>query len=71
MKDIPPSLASAIAMLSSETACIIAEVIGMFIDIGDSSSPFLNFTNGVFKLTLAGIQLAEEYPGTSRYSLKV
>ena len=63
-------MASAMAILSSDTACIIAEVIGMFSIIG-GFSPFLNFTNGVFKLTLLGIHSLLEYPGTIKYSPKV
>ena len=58
------------ASLSSETDCITADTKGMFIVIA-LSSPFLNFTTGVFKLTLAGIHSAEVYPGTSKYSPKV
>ena len=37
----------------------------------DGSSPFLNFTIGVFKLAFAGIHSADEYPGTNKYSLNV
>jgi len=70
MNETPPSLARAVAMLSSETDCMIAETIGIFKVIA-GSSPFLNLTRGVFKLTSAGIHCAEEYPGKSRYSLKV
>ena len=59
MKEMPPSLASATAMWSSETACMMAEVMGMFMEIA-GSSPFLNFTSGVFRLTLSGMHSAEE-----------
>ena len=59
MKDIPPSLARAIAILSSETACMIADTRGIFIFIA-GSSPFLNLTTGVSRLTFAGIQSADE-----------
>ena len=59
MNEIPPSLARATAILSSETDCMIADVIGMFIIIA-GSSPFLNFVMGVLRLTLAGIHSADE-----------
>ena len=70
MKEIPPSLANAIAMVSLDTDCITAETMGMFMERGHSS-PFLNRTMGVRRLTLDGIQSADEYPGTKRYSPKV
>ncbi|EFR92224.1 hypothetical protein NT07LI_0358a, partial [Listeria innocua FSL S4-378] len=38
---------------------IIAETSGIFIVIADSS-PFLNFTIGVFKLTFVGTHSADE-----------
>ena len=56
MKDIPPSFAKAIAILSSETDCMMAETMGIFKLMGHSSLPFLYFTRGVFKLTFAGTQ---------------
>jgi hypothetical protein len=70
MNDTPPSVAKAIANLSPDTDCIIADTMGMFIVIADSS-PFLNFTKGVLRLTFAGMHSLEEYPGIRRYSLKV
>ncbi len=70
MKEIPPSLERAIAILSSETDCMIADTIGIFKVIA-GCSPFLNFTKGVCKSTLAGTHSLEEYPGTKRYSLNV
>ena len=70
IKEIPPSCASAIAIRSSDTACMIAETIGMLAYSADSS-PFVYLTIGVRRLTFAGMHSAEEYPGTSRYSLKV
>ena len=70
MKDIPPSLARAMASSVPETACIIADVIGMFMLIA-GSSPFLNFVTGVFSETFSTLLSADEYPGTSRYSLNV
>ena len=70
MKEMPPSFARATAILSSDTACITAETSGMFM-VKAGSYPFLNFTTGVFRLTLSTIHSLEEYPGTSRYSLKV
>ena len=59
MKEIPPSLASAIASFSPDTDCIIADTIGIFIVIADSS-PFLNLTRGVFKLAFAGVHSEDE-----------
>jgi hypothetical protein len=43
----------------------------MFRQSGHSSSPLRYFTNGVLRLTDAGMQEAGVWPGTSRYSLKV
>ena len=71
MKEMPPSLASAHAIFSPETDCMIAETIGIFKESSGSSFPFRNFTSGVFKETFAGVHSAEEYPGTIRYSLNV
>ena len=45
-------------------------VFGMFIVIA-GSSPRLNFTSGVLRLTFAGTHSAEEYPGINKYSLNV
>ena len=70
IKEMPPSLARAMAMVSLDTACIMAEVRGMFRVIADSS-PRLNFTSGVLRDTLSGMQSVPEYPGTNRYSPKV
>ena len=70
MKDTPPSFARAIAILSSDTDCMIADTIGMFMEIA-GSSPFLYFTRGVFKDTFAGMHSEEEYPGTNKYSPNV
>ena len=70
MKDTPPSFASAMAIVSFETACMMAETIGMFIVIF-GCSPFLYFTSGVFRETFVGMHLSEEYPGTRRYSPNV
>ena len=47
------------AMVSFETACMMAETIGMFMEIF-GSSPFLNFTSGVFSETFVGMHLSEE-----------
>ena len=52
---MPPSLASAIAMVSLETDCMIADAKGTFSVMADSS-PFLNLTKGVLRLTFAGMQ---------------
>ena len=59
MNETPPSFASAIAIVSFETACMIADVMGMFIE-SFGSSPFLNFTSGVFSETLFGMHLSDE-----------
>ena len=56
---MPPSLARAIASVSFDTDCIIAEAIGMLRQIGHSSSPFLNLTSGVLRLTFAGMHSFE------------
>ena len=47
------------SIVSFDTACIIAEVIGMLREIL-GSSPFANFTSGVLRETFAGIHLSEE-----------
>ena len=59
MKDTPPSVASATASRSSETACMIAETIGMFMVMA-GVSPLRNFTSGVFREMFAGIHSLEE-----------
>ena len=71
MNEIPPSFASAIASLSPETACITADVSGMFMLRGGSSTPFLNFVIGVLRLTFSTLHSFDEYPGIRRYSLNV
>ena len=57
MKETPPSLARAIAIVSLETDCMMAETRGMDMVMADSS-PFLNLTRGVFRETLLGTQSA-------------
>jgi hypothetical protein len=42
----------------------------MFI-VRAGSSPFLNLTTGVLSDTFSGLASIPEYPGMSRYSLKV
>ena len=59
MKEMPPSFARAMAMVSLETDCMTAETMGMFMERGHSS-PLLNRTMGVRRLTLEGMQSAEE-----------
>ena len=59
MKEMPPSCASAMAMRSSETACMMAETIGILAYSADCS-PLWYLTIGVRKLTFAGIHSAEE-----------
>ncbi len=58
-------------MVSLDTDCIMAEVMGMFKRMAGSSTPLRYLTKGVRKDTLLGIQSSEVYPGMSRYSLKV
>jgi len=70
MKDNPPFLARAIAILSSDTDCIIADTKGMFKYKSDSE-PFLNFVNGVLRLILSGVHSFVVKPGIKRYSLNV
>ena len=70
INDKPPSRARAIAILSSETACIIEETSGMLrLILG--LPPFLNLVSGVFKETAEGICFTSESLGINRYSLKV
>ena len=71
MKDMPPSFARAMARVSLETACMMAETIGMFRLMGHSSSPLRYLTRGVLRETLSGMHSSEVNPGTRRYSLKV
>ena len=68
---MPPSRASAHAMRSPDTDCMMADTIGMFMLKAGSSSPLRNLTTGVFNETLAGVHSLEEYPGTNKYSLNV
>ena len=49
---------------------MIADTIGMLME-SSGSCPFSNLTSGVFRLTFAGMQSVEEYPGIRRYSLNV
>ena len=60
MKETPPSLASAMAIVSFDTACMMADTIGMFMRRGHSSWPLRYFTSGVCRLTAAGMHSAEE-----------
>ena len=57
-------------MVSLDTDCMMAETSGIFM-VRDGVSPLRYLTMAVFRLTLAGMHSAEEYPGTSRYSPKV
>ena len=59
MKEMPPSFASAMASSSPDTACMIADVIGMFMEIF-GCSPFLNFVTGVFSETFSTRQSVDE-----------
>ncbi len=70
MNDMPPARANAIANRSSETACMIAEVNGMFsIRFGPSSLRY--FVRGVLSETLSGVCRFVVRPGSSKYSAKV
>ena len=60
MNDTPPAFASAIAIVSLETDCMIAETIGVVISIAGSSCPLRNLTSGVFKETFSGRHSADE-----------
>ena len=64
-------MARATARVSLDTACMMAETMGIFKLMGQSSSPLRYLTRGVFNETLSGIHSSEVKPGTSRYSLKV
>src|SRR5687767_4282964 len=70
MKASPPERASAMANLSSETACIIAEVIGTLMLRG-AALPRGNLTSGVVRSTAEGTIPLRVRLGTSRYSPKV
>ncbi|MNB85670.1 hypothetical protein D3C75_325880 [compost metagenome] len=70
MKEIPPLLARAIAILWSETACMTAEVTGRFI-VSAGVSPRLNLVTGVRRSTLPGMHCLVVRLGTSRNSLNV
>ena len=59
MKDMPPSFASATAIVSLETDCMMAETMGIFRQMGHSSSPLRYLTNGVRRETLSGVLSSE------------
>jgi hypothetical protein len=59
MNETPPSRAKAIAIVSLETDCMMADTIGTFKDSA-GVSPFLNFTSGVCNETFAGTHSADE-----------
>src|SRR5262245_55542626 len=70
MKEIPPSRASATAMRSPDTDCMIAEVNGTRSDkAGNVASRYR--TNGTVKSTFPGTQFSVVRLGRSRYSPKV
>ena len=52
-------MAKAMAMVSLDTDCMMADVMGMFME-SFGSSPFLNFTKGVRRDTFAGMHCSEE-----------
>ena len=57
MNAMPPSVASATAIRSPDTACMMAETIGMFrLIAGFSPAALLYLTSGVLRLTFAGRQ---------------
>ncbi|MPM52510.1 hypothetical protein SDC9_99270 [bioreactor metagenome] len=59
MKLRPPCRARAFAIASPLTDCMIALTKGMFSVSGDEF-PLENFTKGVFKETLEGMQVVSE-----------
>jgi hypothetical protein len=59
MKLMPPCWASAIARRGPETACMIADTIGM-LSVIEGSSPRLKRTSGVFRETLSGMHSDDE-----------
>ena len=59
MKETPPSCASATASLGPETACMMAETMGMF-SLSEGSSPLRKRTSGVSSETFAGMFSCEE-----------
>ncbi len=63
-------MANAIASVSFETDCMIADTIGMF-NLMDGSSPFENFVMGAARSTFSGKQSLVVRFGSSKYSLKV
>ena len=70
IKDIPPFFANAIAILLSETDCIIADVKGI-LSFNSGSSPFLYLIRGVLKSTFSTTQSFVVRFGKSKYSPKV
>lgn len=70
MNESPPFFAKAIAILLSETDCMMAETNGMLSCI-PGAEPFLNLTSGVVNLTLSGEQSFVVRPGINKYSLNV
>ena len=54
MNESPPSLASATASVSFDTDCMIAETIGIFRLMGQSSCPLRYLTSGVLSETRSG-----------------
>ena len=60
MKLMPPSLARAMARVSLETDCMMAEVMGIFRQIAGSSWPLRYLVKGVRKDTRSGMQSSEE-----------
>jgi hypothetical protein len=57
---MPPSFARAMAIVSFDTDCMMAETIGMFSERGHSSWPLRYRTSGVFRLTALGTHSDEE-----------
>ncbi|MNG35999.1 hypothetical protein D3C85_1451340 [compost metagenome] len=70
MNEIPPLRANAIAIPSSDTACMTAEENGIFSEIA-GSSPLLNLTSGVFSFTFAGVHAFVVRLGINKNSLNV
>ena len=70
MNASPPERASATAMVSSDTDCIIAEISGTF-RVSRAAAGGRWRASGERRLTLAGMHSRRVRLGSSRYSLNV
>ena len=71
MKDSPPFRASAIAIVSLLTLCMIADTKGILRLMRDSSFAGLYLASGVRREILSTVHSGVVSPGMSRYSPKV